>query len=96
MEVLRHASDEEAIALLQHIRSSQDSLGALAALSTRRQLAPAPLVAQGVSSATNPETILPFQYELMMQHPHVYPVVGPSVHIDGDLSALEPSHVKIM
>lgn len=96
LEVLRHASDEEAVGVLRHIRSSQDSLGALAAISTHRQLLPAPLIARSLNSATESDAILPFQYELMMQHPQVYPIVSPLVHVDGDLSALEPSHVKMM
>lgn len=96
LDLLRYASDEDAVEVLRRIRSSQDTLGTLAQISTNRQLPSVPMIAQGFNGATDANVLLPFQYELMMQHPHAYPVVSPMVHIDGDLSALEPSHMKMM
>jgi hypothetical protein len=92
---LRTLSDGDALQVLRAIQESEDPLAALASLQNVHRL-PQALPMQAINGATVPDGILPFQYELMMQHPNAFPAVAPLVHVAGDLSALEPSNQRMI
>jgi len=92
---LRTLSDADGLQVLRAIQESEDPLATLASLQNVHRLAPA-LPMQAINGATMPDDILPFQYQLMMQHPNAFPAVAPLVHVAGDLSALEPSNQRMI
>lgn len=67
----------------------------IGSLQNVRRLPPV-LPMQAINVTSVPDDILPFQYELMMQHPNAFPAVAPLVHVAGDLSALEPLNQRIL
>jgi hypothetical protein len=101
-------SDGDAIQVLRTITGSEDPLATLASHQNMHRLPPVigslqnvqrlppALPMQAVNGATVPDDILPFQYELMTQHPNAFPAVAPLVHVAGDLSALEPSKQRMI
>ena len=96
-------SDADALQVLRAITGSEDSVAALASHHNMHRLPPVigslqnlhrlppVLPVQAINGSSVPDDILPFQYELMMQHLSAFPAVAPMVHVAGDLSALQPS-----
>lgn len=92
---LRVLADGDALQVLRAITESEDPLATLASVQNMHRLPPA-LPVQAINGAAVPDGILPFQYELMMQHPNAFPAVAPLVHVAGDLSALESSNQRMI
>jgi hypothetical protein len=92
---LRALSDGDALRVLRGITESDDPLATLASVQNLHRLPPVVPI-HAINDAAVSDNILPFQYELMMQHPHAYPVASPLVHLAGDVSALEPSNQRMI
>lgn len=96
-------SDEDALQVIRTITGSEDPVATLASQQNMHRLPPVigslqnvrrlppVLPVQAINGNSVPDDVLPFQYELMMQHPNAFPAVAPLVHLAGDLSALQPS-----
>lgn len=95
LHALRGLSDAEALQALRDVTTSEDPLSTLASLVNTHRLPATPSV-YAINNAAIPDNLLPFQYELMMQHPQAYPAAAPLVHAAGDMSALEPSNRKMI
>jgi hypothetical protein len=80
---------------LRGVTESDDPLATLASLQNMHRLPPV-LPTQAINGASIPNDVLPFQYELMMQHPRAYPAASPFVHLAGDISELEPSFLIVV
>jgi hypothetical protein len=101
-------SDEDALQVLRTITGSEDPVATLASHQNMHQLPPVigslqnvrrlppVLPMQAINGTSVPDDILPFQYELMMQHSNAFPAVAPLVHVAGDLSALEPLNQRLI
>jgi len=101
-------SDGDALQVLRTITGSEDPVATLASHQNMHQLPPVigslqnvrrlppVLPMQAMNGAAVPDDVLPFQYELMMQHPTAFPAVAPLVHVAGDLSALEPLNQRMI
>ena len=101
-------SDGDALQVLRTITESEDPVATLASHQNMHRLPPVigslqnvsrlppVLPMRAVNGTSAPDDILPFQYELMMQHPNAFPAVAPLVHVAGDLSALEPLNQRMI
>jgi len=92
---LRALSDIDALRVLRGVTESDDPLATLASLQNIHRLPPV-LPTHAINGVSIPDDILPFQYELLMQHPCAYPAASPFVHLAGDISALEPSNQRVI